>query len=69
MRLGRRQSTFEVTVAWVLPPSLVVEPAVQTYTVLGPNRVRYQAGSFTADLDLDADGYVVDYPGLAARGT
>ncbi|MFJ8579088.1 putative glycolipid-binding domain-containing protein [Micromonospora sp. NPDC093277] len=56
-----------VTVAWVLLPGLVVLPADQVYTSLGPGRVRFASDTFTADLDVDPDGYVVRYPGLAER--
>jgi hypothetical protein len=56
-----------ITAAWVLLPSLAVIPGEQTYTILGPGRVRYASGTFTADLELDADGYVTHYPGLARR--
>jgi hypothetical protein len=66
-RLGLAEGTATVVAAWVLLPSLAVIENAQTYTVLGPGRVRYASGSFTADLDLDADGYVVHYPGLATR--
>ena len=34
---------------------------------LGPGRVRFASGTFTADIDLDDSGYVVRYPGLAER--
>ncbi|MFI6331593.1 putative glycolipid-binding domain-containing protein [Micromonospora chersina] len=56
-----------VSVAWVLLPSLAVLPAEQVYTSLGPGRVRYASGSFSADLDVDPEGFVVRYPGLAER--
>ncbi|MFC5925867.1 putative glycolipid-binding domain-containing protein [Micromonospora vulcania] len=56
-----------ITVAWVLLPSLEVVPAEQIYTGIGPGRVRFVNDTFTADIDLDADGYVVRYPGLAER--
>ncbi|PWR12898.1 hypothetical protein DKT68_02145 [Micromonospora acroterricola] len=56
-----------ITVAWVLLPGLEVVPAEQIYTGIGPGRVRFASGTFTADIDLDADGYVVRYPGLAER--
>jgi hypothetical protein len=29
---------------------------------------RYSSGSFTADLTLDDDSFVLRYPGLAERG-
>jgi uncharacterized protein len=56
-----------VDVAWVLLPGLEVVPSTQTYTALGPDRIRFTSGSFTAEIALDADGYVVHYPGLAER--
>jgi hypothetical protein len=60
-------TTETVVAAWVLLPSLAVLANAQTYTVLAPGRVRYASGSFTADLDVDENGYVVHYPGLATR--
>jgi hypothetical protein len=60
-------TTTTITTAWVLLPSLAVLPSEQTYTVLAPGRVRYASGTFTADLELDGDGYVTHYPGLARR--
>lgn len=56
-----------ITVAWVLVPSLMVVPAEQEYTSLGPGRVRFSSDTFTAELDVDPDGFVVRYPGLAER--
>jgi len=61
-------SEHHLTMAWVLVPSLEVMPAEQVYTALGDRRVRFRSGSFTADLELDDDGYVTHYPGLAERG-
>jgi hypothetical protein len=60
-------TTSTLAVAWVLVPSLEVVAARQTYTALGEGRVRYESGSFKADLTLDEQGYVVHYPGLAER--
>ncbi len=56
-----------LSVAWVLVPSLEVVQADQIYTPLGDNRVRYASETFSADLTCDADGFVLDYPGLATR--
>jgi len=56
-----------VEVAWVLLPGLEVVPNTQTYASLGPDRVRFTSGSFTADIMIDAEGYVTHYPGLAER--
>lgn len=58
-------TVHELTMAWVLVPSLEVLAAGQTYTALGSGRVRYASGTFSTDLELDADGYVTRYPGLA----
>jgi hypothetical protein len=70
-RLGMRDaepgSSYRITVAWVLVPSLLVVPTEQVYTALGAGKVRFASGGFMADLDLDADGYVTHYPGLAEQ--
>ncbi|MEO3928329.1 putative glycolipid-binding domain-containing protein [Micromonosporaceae bacterium B7E4] len=60
-------SSHRVVAVWVLVPSLQVVPAEQTYTVLEGGNVRFTSEGFTADLTLDADGYVLHYPGLAHR--
>jgi hypothetical protein len=54
-----------ITAAWVLLPSLAVVPLEQSYAVLDAGRIRYSSGNFTADLDVDDDGFVRRYPGLA----
>jgi len=56
-----------VSVAWVLLPSLEVVQADQIYTALGDGRVRFANETFSADLVVDGDGFVVEYPGLARR--
>jgi hypothetical protein len=56
-----------LSVAWVLLPSLEVVQADQIYTRLADGGVRYASETFSADLTVDADGFVVDYPGLAGR--
>ena len=70
-RLGLRDAdagtAHRITVAWVLVPSLVVLPAVQSYTLVDPERVRYASEGFTAELEIDPEGYVLRYPGLAER--
>lgn len=60
-------SEHPITVAWVLVPSLEVLPAEQVYTVVGPDRVRYGDEGYTAEVTLDADGFVIRYPGVADR--
>lgn len=56
-----------LSVAWVLLPSLEVVQADQIYTAIGDGKVRYASETFSADLTIDDDGFVLDYPGLAER--
>ncbi|WP_051619997.1 putative glycolipid-binding domain-containing protein [Haematomicrobium sanguinis] len=58
-----------LTMAWVEVPSLRVVPSRQIYSSSGDGTVRYQSAErdFTAELTVDADGVVIDYPGLAKR--
>jgi hypothetical protein len=58
-----------LTVAWLLLPSLEVVQADQIYTPLGDGRIRFASETFSADLTVDEDGFVIDYPGLAKRVT
>lgn len=61
----------ELTTAWVAVPALTVQADEQRYrhlrTDLDRRVVRYEAldGSFAADITLDADAVVIDYPGIA----
>ena len=48
-------------------PDLKVHRSEQRYEHLAPGRVRFSSDGFAADLELDADGLVVVYPGLARR--
>ena len=69
-RLGLHRLTgteHTVDVAWVLVPSLEVVASQQVYRPTGPGQIRFTSGSFDADLTVDPDGYVLDYPGLATR--
>ncbi|MZF84621.1 putative glycolipid-binding domain-containing protein [Streptomyces sp. SID5643] len=68
-RLHQAPGEREFLMAWVSVPDLVVRPSRQTYTHLGPGRVRYSSGDFHSDLEFDEEGYVVDYPRLATRLT
>ncbi|MGX1273534.1 putative glycolipid-binding domain-containing protein [Streptomyces phaeoluteigriseus] len=70
--LHRAAGERRLLTAWVSVPDLTVRPSRQTYTHLartsgGGGRVRFASGTFRSDLDFDADGFVVDYPGLATR--
>lgn len=65
--LHEQPGAVDLDVAWVSLPDLKVERSRQRYEHLAPGRVRFRSGDFTADLELDADGFVVTYPGLAQR--
>jgi len=52
---------------WVDVPSLEVTESEQRYEPLGNGRVRFTAGEFTADIQFDEAGFVIDYPGIATR--
>lgn len=65
--LHRASGEREFLMAWVRVPELTVEVSRQTYTPLGDGLVRFTSGDFRADLVVDGDGFVVDYPGLATR--
>jgi hypothetical protein len=59
----------ECTMAWVSVPDLSLHRSSQRYEHLRTTStgavVRFSSGDFTADLQVDADGFVVDYPELA----
>jgi uncharacterized protein len=59
----------DIVTAWIDFPSLEISPDRQRYTCLRQNLYRYEAldGSFTREIEVDDDGFVVDYPGLFAR--
>src|SRR6266508_4306207 len=61
----------DITVVYIDLPALTVQPEMQRYTRLAGDiaRYRFEARStgFTADLPVDADGLVQDYPGLFRR--
>jgi uncharacterized protein len=64
---------IEITTAWVSVPDLGVQPDGQRYTFVRSDGdssvVRYEAtdGAFAAEIVLDHDGIVIDYPGIARR--
>lgn len=60
-------TTHELTMAWVVVPSLEVLPSAQTYRRVGERTIRFEIEDFGADLAVDGDGYVLRYPGLAER--
>ncbi|SEF16724.1 hypothetical protein SAMN04488561_5505 [Jiangella alba] len=48
---------------------LTADAVDQRYERLGPDTYRYSSGDFTADLTVDDDGLVTDYPDLWRRLT
>ena len=66
-RLHEEPGAVDFAMAWVSLPDLKVHRSQQRYEHLEPGRVRFSSGDFVADLDLDEDGLVVVYPGLARR--
>ena len=74
-RLGLAEGeSAEIGAAYLRVPELTVEPDAQRYTRLEAEgtvggRYRYDAvgDDFTADLPVDGDGLVIDYPDLFRR--
>jgi len=68
----------DFVMAWVSVPDLAVRPSAQRYTFVSrpvaaastqpaAAIIRYESGTFRADVVFDDDGLVVDYPGLGRR--
>lgn len=59
----------EIVTAYVASPSLAVLPDPQRYTRLSPDRYLYESldSDFEREILVDADGMVLDYPGLFTR--
>lgn len=55
------------TMCWVDVPSLQVSRSDQRYEPLGNGLVGFEAGDFRAEIRFDDAGFVLDYPGIAAR--
>jgi hypothetical protein len=77
-RLHRQPGQADFVMAWIAVPDLEVHVSDQRYEHLGVNSdgatVKYASvedgrETFTADLELDHDGLVRHYPGLARRVT
>nr|PZN19679.1 MAG: hypothetical protein DIU80_21220 [Chloroflexota bacterium] len=67
LAVGERR---QFRMAWVSAPDLTVRPLPQAYTRLSDRLYRYESLSgsgFQADLSVDEDGIVLDYPGLFRR--
>jgi hypothetical protein len=71
LALHRQADEHELPVVYVELPDLQVRLVRQTYrgrpTSGGPAIVQFRQDEFNADLIVDADGLVLDYPGLAYR--
>ncbi len=70
--LHRQRGVHELLMAFIEVPSLRVVPSRQRYehvrmTAEGGAVVRYSSGSFSSDLRIDVDGFVIDYPQLGRR--
>ena len=64
--------SVDLAMAWVDVPALTVHRSLQRYTTLGPAGdggavIGFASEGFTATITVDADGFVVDYPGIATR--
>ncbi len=59
----------EIKVAYVLVPDLSLRPAPQRYTRLADRLWRFEGLDidFSADIAVDEDGFVIEYPGLFRR--
>jgi uncharacterized protein len=69
MKIGERQ---QFRVAWIAAPALAVHPQVQAYTRLAERLYFFESldgSGFTAELAVDEDGIVLDYPDLFRRVT
>jgi uncharacterized protein len=67
--LQRAGTPRDYVMALVAVPSLKVTRSKQRYEPIGPDSVRFRSGDFEAVLQLDDNGFVLAYPGLAQRQT
>ncbi|HEX8857479.1 MAG TPA: putative glycolipid-binding domain-containing protein [Actinomycetes bacterium] len=72
-RLLEEDGSADLLMAWVSVPDLGVRASRQRYTALrdrpGGRLIRFESldSGFTAELAFDADGLVVDYPGIGRQ--
>jgi hypothetical protein len=60
----------EFRVVWVFGPDLTIKPQPQAYTRAGERVYLFEGldgSGFEAELTMDEDGVVLDYPGLFER--
>ena len=65
--LAGLDSATDFVMTFVDVPSLEISRSEQRYEPLGDGAVRYRSGSFVAEIEFDADGFVTRYEGLAER--
>lgn len=63
---------ISLRMAWVSVPELEVSLSEQHYAVAAPvvaggALIRFSAGDFVSDIEVDRDGLVVDYPSIGRR--
>ncbi|MEW6487994.1 MAG: putative glycolipid-binding domain-containing protein [Thermodesulfobacteriota bacterium] len=67
MAVGERR---QFRMAWIFAPELTVQPQAQAYTRLADRLYLFEnldGTAFSAELPVDEDGIVLDYPGLFRR--
>jgi hypothetical protein len=71
LALHRKPATHELPVVYVSMPDLTVTLTKQTYRTVEVTAegavINYSVPDFTADLTVDRNGMVIDYPGIAKR--
>ncbi|HLY24993.1 MAG TPA: putative glycolipid-binding domain-containing protein [Aggregatilineales bacterium] len=69
LKLMEAGQSAEIAVAWIHVPALTLNPARQRYTCLGQGRYRYEGlgTGFEAEITVDEDGLVIEYPGVFRR--
>ena len=65
--LHRGGDARDFVMMFVSVPDLKVQPSAQRYEPLADGRVRFVSGPFSAEIELDAHGFVVRYPTIARR--
>ncbi|WP_134494159.1 putative glycolipid-binding domain-containing protein [Microvirga pakistanensis] len=66
----RAGAAAEIRLCYIAVPDLAVSPQSQRYTALAPgSRYRFESldSGFEAELPVDEDGFVLDYPSLFRR--
>jgi hypothetical protein len=66
-RLLEPGSARDYLMRWVDVPSLEVSESKQRYEPMGDGVVRFSADDFVSDITFDADGFVLNYPGIGTR--